>query len=350
MKASLYREKLSMGVGECMPIAPGPGQVQIAVSHCGICGTDLHIFQGHMDHRVKTPAVLGHEMSGTIAAVGAGVEGWAAGDRVTVMPLDPCSSYLPREGTGGEPCPACKAGHSHICQKLRFIGIDVPGALQGIWTVPAHTLHRLPDNLPLEHAALVEPIAVACHDVRLGEVKQGDYAVVIGAGPIGTLVALVARHAGANVLVTEVNPFRIRLARELGLNVVDAREVDVVALVNEQTGTAGADVVFEVSGSAAGADLMTKLPRTRGRVVIVAIFAQPPAVNLFQFFWRELKLCGARVYEHQDFDEAIDLAASGVIPIPRIISGVYGLDGVQGALEQMLKGGEVMKILIDCKS
>jgi (R,R)-butanediol dehydrogenase/meso-butanediol dehydrogenase/diacetyl reductase len=173
---------------------------------------------------------------------------------------------------------------------------------------------------------------------------------VIGAGPIGTLVALVAQHAGANVLVTEVNPFRIQLARELGLNVVDAREVDVVALVNEQTGTAGADVVFEVSGSAAGADLMTKLPRTRGRVVIVAIFAQPPAVNLFQFFWRELKLCGARVYEHQDFDEAIDLAASGVIPIPKIISGVYGLDGVQGALEQMLKGGEVMKILIDCKS
>jgi 2-desacetyl-2-hydroxyethyl bacteriochlorophyllide A dehydrogenase len=253
------------------------------------------------------------------------------------MPLDPCNQ-----------CPACLAGHSHICQKLKFIGIDAPGALQGLWTVPAHTLHRLPGNISLEHAALVEPIAVACHDVRLGEVKPGDYAVVIGAGPIGALVALVAKHHGARVLVTEINPFRMELARSLGLDVVNPRETDVPALVNEQTATAGADVVFEVSGSAPGAELMTKLPRTRGRIVIVAIFAQPVPVNLFQFFWREVKLCGARVYEHQDFDEAIALAAGKSIPVEKLITGVYPLDGVQSALEQMASGGEVMKILIDC--
>jgi 2-desacetyl-2-hydroxyethyl bacteriochlorophyllide A dehydrogenase len=337
MRAAFYNEKHKMSVGTGVPKAPGPGEVQIRVSHCGICGTDLHIFQGHMDHRVKTPQVLGHESSGLIEAVGEGVKGWKPGDRVTVMPLDPCNA-----------CPACKAGHSHICQKLKFIGIDAPGALQGLWTVPAHTLHRLPDSLSLEHAALVEPVAVACHDVRLGEVKPGDYAVVIGAGPIGTLVALVARHTGARVLVTEVNPFRIRLAREFGLAVVDPRETDVAALVTEQTGGAGADVAFEVSGSQAGAELMTKLPRTRGRIVIVAIFADGPKVDLFRFFWRELKLCGARVYEHQDFDAAVELASSGAIPIPKLITGVYPLDGVQKALEQMHSGGEVMKILIDC--
>ena len=338
-RAVFYDQKFQMRAGDCTPRDPGPDEVQIAVSHCGICGTDLHIFQGHMDHRVKTPQVLGHEMSGTIKQVGADVAGWKAGDRVTVMPLDPCNQ-----------CPACQAGHSHICQKLKFIGIDAPGALQGLWTVPAYTLHRLPDNISLEHAALVEPIAVACHDVRLGEVKPNDYAVVIGAGPIGTLVALVAKHHGARVVVTEINPFRIQLARELGLEVVNPKEVDVPALVNEQTGTAGADVVFEVSGSAAGAELMTKLPRTRGRIVIVAIFAQPTPVNLFQFFWREVKLCGARVYEHQDFDEAIDLAAKKAIPVDKLITGVYSLDGVQKALEQMASGGEVMKILIDCAS
>jgi 2-desacetyl-2-hydroxyethyl bacteriochlorophyllide A dehydrogenase len=276
-------------------------------------------------------------MSGTITLTGPGVDPWKPGDRVTVMPLDPCNQ-----------CPACLAGHSHICQKLKFIGIDAPGALQGLWTVPAHTLHRLPGNISLEHAALVEPIAVACHDVRLGEVKPGDYAVVIGAGPIGALVALVAKHRGARVLVTEINPFRIELARSLGLDVVNPKETDVPALVNEQTGSAGADVVFEVSGSAPGAELMTRLPRTRGRIVIVAIFAQPVPVNLFQFFWREVKLCGARVYEHQDFDEAIALAASKSIPVEKLITGVYPLDGVQSALEQMASGGEVMKILIDC--
>ena len=110
--------------------------MQIEVSHCGVCGTDLHIFHGAMDKRVKMPAILGHEMSGAISATGEGVGDWALGEHVTVMPLDPC---------GG--CPACRAGHSHICQNLNFMGIDTPGAFQRYWTVPAETLLRLPENL-----------------------------------------------------------------------------------------------------------------------------------------------------------------------------------------------------------
>lgn len=326
-----------MSVAACAPVAPGAGQVQIRVSHCGICGTDLHIFLGHMDHRVKVPQVIGHEMSGVLEAVGQGVEGWKPGDRVTVRPLDPCNE-----------CPACKAGHSHICQKLKFIGIDVPGALQGLWTVPAHTLHRLPEKLSLHHAAMIEPIAVACHDIRLGEVKSGDYCVVLGGGPIGALVGLVAQSHGGRVLMSEINPFRIQLMKELGLRAVDPRETDLEKLVNEETGTAGADVVFEVSGSAAGAEMMTKLPRTRGRVVVVAIFSQKQPVDLFRFFWRELRMCGARVYEPQDFEEAIRLAAAGSIPIPKLITNTVPLDGVQAGIEQMEKGGEVMKVLVEC--
>lgn len=337
MKAAYYEGRETIRVGECAPVQPAAGQVQIRVSHCGICGTDLHIFHGKMDHRVRVPQVFGHEMSGTLVAAGEGVESFAPGDRVTVRPLDPCGS-----------CPACKAGHSHICQKLKFIGIDVPGAMQGLWTVPAHTLHRLPPSLSFEQAALIEPVAVACHDVRLGEVKAGDYAVVQGGGPIGMLVALVARQQGARVVVTEVNPFRIQLAGELGLEVVDPRETDVVKLVDEQTGGAGADVVFEVSGSQAGAELMTKLPRTRGRLVIVAIFGEQPKVDLFRFFWRELRLCGARVYEPQDFDRAIALADSGTLPLERLITNVYPLEGLETGLRQMERGGSVMKVLVKC--
>jgi len=337
MKAAYYEGRETIRVGECAPVQPAAGQVQIRVSHCGICGTDLHIFHGKMDHRVRVPQVFGHEMSGTLVAAGEGVESFAPGDRVTVRPLDPCGS-----------CPACKAGHSHICQKLKFIGIDVPGAMQGLWTVPAHTLHRLPASLSFEQAALIEPVAVACHDVRLGEVKAGDYAVVQGGGPIGMLVALVARQQGARVVVTEVNPFRIQLAGELGLEVVDPRETDVVKLVDEQTGGAGADVVFEVSGSQAGAELMTKLPRTRGRIVIVAIFGEQPKVDLFRFFWRELRLCGARVYEPHDFDRAIALADSGTLPLERLITNVYPLEGLETGLRQMERGGSVMKVLVKC--
>lgn len=283
------------------------------------------------------PQVLGHEMSGVIAAVGPDVRGFAAGDRVTVRPLDPCGS-----------CPACLRGHSHICQKLKFIGIDAPGALQSLWTVPAHTLHRLPEGIPMKHAAMVEPIAVACHDVRLGGVQAGEYVVVQGGGPIGILIALVSRSAGARVLLTEVNPFRLQLARSLNLETANPLETDVVALVNEQTGTAGADVVFEVSGSAAGAEMMTRLPRTRGRIVVVAIFNKPPAIDLFRAFWRELQILGARVYEPQDFEKAIALAASGCLPLDRLISAVRPLEELRPAMEKLQSGGDVMKILMRC--
>jgi 2-desacetyl-2-hydroxyethyl bacteriochlorophyllide A dehydrogenase len=337
MKAAYYEGQETIRVDACRPAPPGPGQVQIQVSHCGICGTDLHIFHGKMDHRVRRPQVIGHEMSGVIAAVGPDVEAYRPGDRVTVMPLDPCGA-----------CPACRAGHAHICQRLKFIGIDAPGALQGLWTVPAHTLHRLPDSLSFELGALIEPLAVACHDVRLGEVRPGEFVVVQGGGPIGVLVALVARNAGARVLLTEVNPYRLRLAAELGLRAVDPRSADVAALVDEETGGAGADAVFEVSGSPAGAELMTKLPRTRGRIVVVAIFSEPPRVDLFRFFWRELRLLGARVYEHEDFDRAIALAASGALPLGRLITDVRPLDELEASMRQMEAGGEVMKILIRC--
>jgi 2-desacetyl-2-hydroxyethyl bacteriochlorophyllide A dehydrogenase len=283
--------------------------------------------------------VIGHESSAIIEAVGPGVTNWKVNDRVTVRPLDPCGQ-----------CPACQRGHSHVCQKLKFIGIDAPGAMQGLWTVPAHTLHRLPENLSLETAALIEPIAVACHDVRLGETKPNEFAVVIGGGPIGALVALVAQHKGARVIVTEINPFRIKLLQQLGLEVYDPRTTDIPALVQSETKEAGADVVFEVSGTAPGAELMTKLPGVRGRVVMVAVFPKPVPVDLHKFFWREMRLIGTRVYEPQDFDEAIDLLANTQVPFAKLITGIYPLDGLEKGLLEMEQGADVMKILIDCGS
>ncbi len=337
MKAAFYAGNHTIEVGECRPVEPGPGEVRIQVSHCGVCGTDLHIFHGAMDRRVKMPAILGHEMSGTIAAIGDRVEGWSLGDPVTVMPLDPCGQ-----------CPACQAGHSHICQKLNFMGIDTPGAFQSYWTVPAKTLLRLPAGFPLVHGALVEPLAVACHDVRLGAIQPGENVVVIGGGPIGMVVALVAKQSGGKVLVSEINPFRVELAKRLGLEAVNPKETDLVELVNERTGGAGADAVFEVSGSQPGAEVMTELLRTRGRVIVVAIFAQPPKVDLFRFFWRELRLLGARVYEREDFERAIELAASGVLPLEGLITETTSLDHLGDSFRKMDGGGDCMKILIDC--
>ena len=336
MKAALYAGNKSISVGESVPQSPGPGQVRLQVAYCGICGTDLHIYQGHMDKRVDIPQVVGHEMSGEIAEIGPDVTGWQVGDRVVVRPLDPCGN-----------CPACEAGHAHICYNLKFLGIDTPGAFQGWWTVPAHTLHRLPENLTLDEAALIEPLAVACHDVGRAQITPGEHVVVIGGGPIGMLVSMVAKHQGADVLVSEVNPFRVSFARELGLDAINPLEDSLEAAVDERTHGVGADVVFEVSGSQAGASTMTSLLRTRGRIVVVAIFSEPPQIDLFRFFWRELELKGARVYEPQDFDQAIKLAAAGTLPLSKLISAKLPLEGLQTAFEQIESSTEMMKVLID---
>jgi 2-desacetyl-2-hydroxyethyl bacteriochlorophyllide A dehydrogenase len=277
-------------------------------------------------------------MSGEIAELGDGVAGWQVGDRVVVRPLDPCVT-----------CPACQAGHAHVCYNLKFLGIDTPGAFQGSWTVPAHTLHRLPTHVPLDVAAMIEPLSVACHDVRRGEVQPGQNVAVIGGGPIGLLIALVAQHAGAQVLVSEVNPFRVNFAQELGLEAANPLETDLTALVEERTDGAGVDVAFEVSGSAAGAATMSQLVRTHGRIVVVAIFAEAPNVDLFRFFWRELELRGARVYEPQDFEQAIQLASKNALPLERLISGRYPLSELQHAFEQIEASPTLMKVLIDTR-
>ena len=196
--AAYYRGNKTFTVETTTAKAPGAGEVAVRTAYCGICGTDMHVFHGNMDARVGFERVIGHEMSGLISAVGEGVSGIAVGDKVVVRPLDHCGD-----------CPACNAGHQHICHKLKFLGLDTDGAMQEIWTVPAHTIHKRPADLRLDHAALIEPVAVACHDVRLSGLQPGEDVVVIGGGPIGMLCAMVARDAGGKVLLSEVNETRL---------------------------------------------------------------------------------------------------------------------------------------------
>jgi (R,R)-butanediol dehydrogenase/meso-butanediol dehydrogenase/diacetyl reductase len=334
--AACYMGGRRVEVIEREPSLPAGDEVEIDVAYTGICGTDLHIFHGAMDDRVHVPAVLGHEMSGTILNVGAHVDGWAVGDRVTVMPLDWCGA-----------CPACRAGNSHVCHNLNFIGIDSPGSMQGRWTVPARVLVPLPVDLSLEAAALAEPTAVAVHDVGRSGLMAGEKAVVVGGGPIGLLIALVARSRAADVLVLELNAERRALAESLGLSTCDPASDDVAAVIDGWTGGAGASVGFEVSGATAGLETAIQSLAVRGRLVVVAIHPTPPPVNLFRVFWRELTLLGARVYERADFDEALRLLASGAVPSGPLITRVDPLAEAASSFA-LLESGRAMKLLIDC--
>jgi len=337
MIASFYEGNHTFSVSEKSIVAPSKGEVQIKVAYCGVCGTDVHIYHGSMDKRVQIPVTIGHEMSGTISAIGEEVTGFSVGEKVVVRPLD----------DRGEK--SSDKGYSHICKDLKFIGIDSPGAMQQYWNVPAFTLHKLSVETDLKLAALVEPLSVACHDVRLSELKAGEVAVVLGGGPIGLLVAMVAKSKGARVIISEVNSVRLALAKEIGFEVVNPVETDVVEFIEKETDGRLADVVFEVAGVQPTVDLMTNIAGLRGRIVMVAIHGQPKNVNLFQFFWKELKLIGARVYEREDYDEAIGLVTANQMPFDKMITKVEPLSNIQTVFENIDENPDGMKVLLDCQ-
>ena len=338
MRAACYVGDRTLNVVDRELRPPAEGEVAIDVAYTGICGTDLHILHGAMDKRVKLPAVLGHEMAGTISAVGAGVGSVSVGERVTVMPLGNCGH-----------CPACRSGNTHICHNLNFLGIDSPGSMQGNWTVPERLVVPVPATLSLEHAALTEPTAVAVHDVRRAALVEGERALVVGGGPIGVLVACAALARGAEVVVVEPSERRRALVSEIGVRTVDPGSESLDGFIAEWTDGAGAEVSFEVSGAVAGIETAIQALSVRGRMVVVAIHATPPPVNLHRVFWRELTVIGARVYERADFEEAVRLLERGAIPAEALITRVEPLDGVVAAFAE-LESGQAMKVLIDCRS
>jgi (R,R)-butanediol dehydrogenase / meso-butanediol dehydrogenase / diacetyl reductase len=336
MRAAYYMGDRRVEINDAEDVPPAPGMVQLEVAYTGLCGTDLHIVHGAMDGRVSPPAILGHEMAGRVAATGDGVESWQAGDPVTVMPLVWCGD-----------CTACRGGVSHICQRLSFLGIDAPGSLQPRWTVPVETLVPLPTNMPLRTAALAEPMAVAVHDVRRARLEHGERAVVVGGGPIGLLIASVARDAGGDILLVEPHDGRRQLAESVGLVTLDPRSRPVAEHVEAWTEGAGAEVAFEVSGAVAGIQSAIDALGPRGRLIVVAIHPTPPPVDLFHVFWRELTLVGARVYERPDFEEGVRLLAEGRIPVDALVTDVLPLADVAEAFAA-LDAGEAMKILVEC--
>jgi len=299
----------------------------------GICGTDLHIFQGHLDHRVPKRGIIGHETFAEVVEAPGGA--FRPGDRVVVEPVWFCGR-----------CRACVMGATYLCYGLKVLGVDLPGGMQEYWAVPTARLLHVPPALGDDHAALVEPLAIAVHDVRRAQLQPDDAVLVFGGGPIGTLIALVARHRGARVVVAELNPFRLEILKGFGLETVGPG-TDVARFVDAWTDGTGVDVAFEVTGNPVAVRAVTDVVRVWGTVSIVAIHAEPMPVNLYRMFERELTMHGSRLYAREDWEEAIRLAASGAIPLAPLVSRRIPLEALQQGMEEALGGGPVMKVLIE---
>ncbi len=337
-KAAFYKGKKSFEIKHVDLTPPQENEVQIEVAYCGVCGTDLHVFHGNMDARIGNNRIIGHEMSGVIVSKGKNVNNVNIGDHVVVLPLVHCAT-----------CPACKAGHTHICHHLQFLGLDSHGAFQQHWNVPQHTIHILPKDLSLAHAALIEPVSVACHGVSRANLSAQEDVLVIGGGPIGMLTAIVAKSKGCNVVISEVSQARLDMAKKLGFLTVNPIQENIVKKIMQLTNNKGVDAVFEVSGTQAGVDVMTEVAACRGRIVMTAIHTQKPQIDLFKFFWRELELIGARVYTQEDYKNAIKIVASGDIDFKTIITDIGNLDQVQYYFEKLENNPTAMKTLIKCR-
>lgn len=307
-------------------------QALIRVEACGFCGSDLGIVAG-VHPRAKEPLTLGHEFCGTIAEIQSSETDFRTGDRVTAFPLISCGI-----------CFACTHGLSHVCRTLHLYGFDADGAMAEYVRLPIDSLLKLPASMSPLVGAVIEPLAVAVHGVSLSPTENAKTVVVLGAGPIGLLTALVARERGApTVLISDILPFRLELARKLGLQAVSAGP-ELEDLVSGITTGNGADVVFECAGSPATAGVMTSIVRSRGTIVNLGVFKKPVPIDMQAINFKEIELRGSRVYAKDDFRSAIDLAER--LPVQEIVTHSFPLMEVRAAFDCFKRGDDVCKVLI----
>ena len=335
MPAAVYKGSRTVVVEDVPVPDPGPGQVLLRVSHCGICGSDLHLM---MEDLGIPGSVGGHEYSGVVAEVGPAVQGWAVGDRAVGGP-----------GPGCGRCTPCRAGRSNLCLERAHLGrMPSMGAFAPYKVVDAAALFRVPDALDLRTAALTEPVAVALRGVRRAGAGPGTRVLITGAGPIGVLTLAVLRAGGVDdITVSEPAPLRAELARRLGAaTVVSPEDLAAPALPMELT-AAPFQMAFECSGSAAAMEATLGQLDRAGTLVLSGTGMRRPRFDTNRIILNELVVTGTIEYTKEDYDMALELLAEARLPTAELTEPEDApLSGVQRAMEQLAAGELAGKVLV----
>lgn len=328
MLAARYHAKHKIVVEEVSTPEPGPGQVQIRVRYCGICGTDVHIFEGDKGSmEVVPPRILGHEFSGVVSRVGQGVAHLAAGDRVAADVNYSCGH-----------CEACARGQRHFCDSMRGVGTALDGAFAEYIVVPAEAVFRVPDAVDDKAASMVEPISCCLHGMDLTGVALGDRVLIIGAGSIGLVMLQLARRAGASkVVVSEMSEPRRKLAAELGADLCLDPSAGDFQQALRAAGAARLDKVIDCAGKVATAEFAVQVAGKGATVMLFGLTAPDEEMRLkpFTLFEKELTLKASFVNPNA-FGRALDLLAAGMIRTDRIITDVYPLKDIQRVFAERL--------------
>lgn len=342
MKALLLTAPSKLELVDFPDPRPAADEVLVRVRACGICGSDIHGWDGSTGRR-RPPLVMGHEAAGEIAALGPGVTGWQVGERVTFDSTISCGQ-----------CASCREGHINLCENRRVLGVAPAeyrqhGAFAEYVALPARILYRLPAGLSFEQAAMVEPVSIAVHAVQRVRVAPSDTAVVIGSGMIGLFVVQVLRWAGAQrIIAVDLDASRLARARELGAtDTLQSDSCDVPAEVARLTGGRGADLAFEVVGISSTLQLALAALRRGGSAVLVGNLAPKTDFPLQAVVTRELTLYGSCA-SAGEYPLCLDLIARGVIRVEPMISAVAPL--AEGAVwfQQLSAktGSQYMKVIL----
>jgi L-iditol 2-dehydrogenase len=298
---------------------PGDDEVLLRIRACGICGSDVHGWDGSSGRRFP-PLIMGHEGAGEIAAAGRGVSSWQIGDRVTFDSTIYCGK-----------CDYCRAGNVNLCEARRVIGVSTSeyrqhGSFAEYVVVPQRILYRLPSGMRFEHAAMVEPTSIAVHAVRRVAIARTDLAVVVGTGLIGLLLVQALRWAGAQrIVAVDLEPRRLALARQFGATeTLQSNDCDVLAEIGRLSSGRGADLAFEAVGLTPTVRLALQLVRRGGAVVLVGNLAQKIDFPLQSVVTRELTLYGS-CGSAGEYPLCIDLIARGAIQVGPMISALAPL-------------------------
>ena len=319
----------------------GAGQVLVKIMEIGVCGSDIHVYHG--EHPFTSyPVTQGHEVSGVIEKLGDGVEGLKVGQKVTIQPQVVCGECWP-----------CRNGKYNLCESLKVMGFQTTGVASEFFAVDAEKITPLPEEMSLEEGAMIEPLAVAVHAVRRAGDVTGKDICVLGAGPIGILVAQAAKGLGAGrVMVTDVSGLRLEKAKECGADmVVNTRERDFGEAFVEFFGPDKADVIYDCAGNDVTMGQAIKYARKGSTIILVAVFAKMASVDLAVLNDHELDLNTSMMYRHEDYVEAIRLVSEGKILLEPLMTKTFPFQEYLKAYQYIDANRETsMKILIDVQA
>ena len=343
MKSLLYTEPFRLDYTETPDPEVGPDDVLVRVKAVGICGSDIHGYTGRTGRRLP-PLIMGHEAAGIVETVGANVEGIAPGSRVCFDSTIYCNR-----------CAACRQGRYNRCAHRQVLGVSVPGmkrhgAMADLVRLPWWSLIEMPTALSFTEAALLEPVSIGLHAVNRGVVAPGETVLIVGVGTIGLFVLQAARRKGAGkIIVSDLNPHRLRQAQKLGADVlVSPDTVDLASVVEAETQGRGVDVSFEVVGLAATLHQALAAARMGGRAVLVGNRTKTVEIDVPDVIARELTLHGTYA-SSGEYRDAVDLVASGQIDVRPLVSATLPLSQGQEAFDRLYRGDEaaLLKIVLE---